>query len=307
VSPRRGALASLTLLVVIAFAAGGLADVAWAQTGPCHGCGGYNLGGQTVYGGEFRVRVKPPPGRGQGGGPAASSGVADCSAIPPPATPPLAGLPAYRWPLRPMPCSLLTFAYFWNQGLTCPDPAALSYTEIIAYPPFGSWVPPGRFLLCLTAADFQAAGVAPPPGLLAIAVWRQMPFPNPRIEAKPALKGLVNLPSYFWLRGPAAQTRSVPVGPYVVSVTAAIVDYTWSWGDQTPDLSTNDPGTPWPGRSSVNHAYLRRGQFPVTVTTRWHGTFTVNNGPPQDVIGPDIFRASAVAYGVQELTVTLTQ
>jgi len=306
VAARRAAPVAVTLLTVVVVSAGGLVGAAQAATGPCHSCGGFNRGDQTVFGGVFHVRVQPPPGRAQGT-PRPGGGVADCSGIPLPAAPALPGAAAYRWPIKPMPCQLLTFDYFWSQGVACPDPAALGYTEIVGYPPFGRWVPAGRFRLCLTPADFQAAGAAPPPGLVAIAAWRQLPFPNPPIQAKPAVKGLVNLPSYFWVSGPATQTRSVNVGPYLVSVTAAIIDYSWSWGDQTPGLSTNDPGAPWPGRSSINHAYLQRGQFPVTVTTRWHGTFRVNNGPPQDVIGADIFRASTVAYVVQAITVTLTQ
>ena len=296
---------ALTLLAMVVVWAGGLVGAAEAATGPCHSCGGFNRGDQTVFGGTFQVRVQPPRGRAQGDG-HPGGGVADCSGIPLPAAPALPGGGGHRWPLQPMPCNLLSFDYFWNPGVACPDPAALSYAEIVGFPPFGRWVPGGRFRLCLTPADFRAAGATPPPGLVAVAAWRQMPFPDPRIQAKPAVKGLANLPSYFWVAGPATQTRSVSVGPYVVSVTATIVDYTWSWGDHTPQLSTNDPGTAWPAKSTITHPYPRRGRYPVTVASRWHGTFRINGGPTQDVIGPDVSRTATLPYAVQELRVTLT-
>ena len=40
-----------------------------ARPGPCRGCGGYSDGNQTVYGGSFHVRVKPPASHRRGSDP----------------------------------------------------------------------------------------------------------------------------------------------------------------------------------------------------------------------------------------------
>jgi len=290
---------------------------------PCYSCGASTRGVNLVYGGSFHQRVKPPPGMGQGrSGP--GGGNPDCSAIPLPA-PPLRGLPPYQWPATPMPCAALTFTYLWFQSGTC-SPPAQTYVELVSavlfanwLPPGGSrlhpssWVPPGRAPLCLTAQDFQAAGVAPPPGLMAISIWRQMSFPHPAIGMRPQAKGLANLESFFWVAAPFpnpdpfTQTRVVAVGPHTVTVHGMAARFDWGWGDRSAPLSTADPGSPWPARSPITHTYDHRGNYPVIVTVDWHGTFQIDGGAPQDVIGPDITATTTVTYPVQDLAITLTQ
>jgi PKD domain len=161
--------------------------------------------------------------------------------------------------------------------------------------------------VCLTAADFSAAG-APPPGVVALELWKRMRFSAPALRVKPGVRGLVNLPSYFWVGGPFVQTGTAGAPlPFTVSVEARVRTFDWSFGDGSPALSTSDPGQPWPAKSDVAHVFQRRGRFAVTVTEAWHGTFRVDGGPPQDVPGPDITVASTVPYPVQDLVVTLTQ
>lgn len=297
------AMLATLLAGVPAATAAGVPAAAAADPGPCRGCGGYSDGNQTVYGGSFHVRVKPPAVAPDGGATPGGGGgeVADCAGLMAPDQFPDQDLP--------IPCNdpRLTWTYQPIPGPCAGD--ALYYQEWWFFQSTASTWFNGRVArnVCLSAQDFINAGVTPPPGLMALSVWRAMPFPDPRLTVKPSVKGLVNLESYFWVGGPTAQTRSVDVGPYTVAVTGRVAIYEWSWGDGTPGLSTTDPGTPWPGRSEVNHVFQRRGRFPVAVTSQWHGTFSVNGGAPQDVIGPDIFRSSTISYAVQEIRVTLTQ
>lgn len=294
------------LVVLAGLMALGTAPAAVAQPagdggGPCFSCFGQSTGTNVVYGGSYHVRVKPPatPTAGTDGG-GGGGEVADCSGL----------MAPYQFPDQdlPVPCNdpRLSWSYNPIPGVCAGD--ALYYQEWWFFQSavstwFNGQTPRN---VCLSAQDFINAGVAPPPGLMAVSVWRQMPFPEPDLTAKPGVKGLVNLESYFWVSGPASQTRSVAVGPYTLTVKGEIVTYRWSWGDGSPKLSTNDPGRPWPARSSITHTYRNRGRFPVAVTTRWQGTFQVDGGAPQEVAGPDILRTSTLSYPVQALVVTLT-
>jgi hypothetical protein len=273
-----------------------------ADPPPCWTCGGTSTGQQIVFGGSYHTRVKPPASPGQGA--TTTTGFADCSHLYLPLGP--FGQPNwYHWPKHPMPCADITFTYVW-QHQPCPGTTAQMYVEEMFYPTVGTWVDPARAPLCLTAPDFLAAGVAPPPGLMAVSVWKRMSFPDPAVGVKPAVKGLVNLASYFWVAGPHTQTDTVNVGPYTLAVTGTVIDYTWEWGDGSPALSTNDPGKPWPN-GQITHTFRQSGSFAVSVTTGWHGTFRINGGAPIPVLGPGIARTSAVDYAVQQLDVVLTR
>jgi hypothetical protein len=305
---QRSPRAAIALLaVVVGLAVIGAPTTAAAQSAgggepPCWGCFGRSTGTSVVYGGSYHVRVKPPatPTAGTDGGGGGGGEVADCSGL----------MAPYQFPDQdlPVPCNdpRLAWSYQPIPGPCAGD--ALYYQEWWFFQSAVSTWFNGRVArnVCLSAQDFINAGVAPPPGLMALSVWRQMPFPEPELTVKPAVKGLVNLDSYFWVSGPASQARSVTVGPYTVAVKGQIVTYQWAWGDGSPKLSSDDPGSPWPAKSNIRHTYRDRGRYPVTVTTRWHGTFEVNGGAPQEVIGPDIFRTSTITYPVQALVVTLT-
>lgn len=158
--------------------------------------------------------------------------------------------------------------------------------------------------VCLTVADFVSIG-PPPPSVVALQLWKEMKFEDPRVELKPGAIGLVNLPSYFWTTGPFSRDNSLASPAYTVTVHARVIAFDWSFGDGT-SLETTDPGTPWPARSDISHSYLRKGRYPVSLTVRWHGTYQVNGGAALDVPGPDIFRTAAVAYPVQEIRTVLT-
>ena len=90
------------------------------------------------------------------------------------------------------------------------------------------------------------------------------------------------------------QTHVVTMFGREVTVTFTATSYTWSWGDDTPNLTTTSPGTPWhkgmdPNTDSalIRHYYtppggwksFLDGPYPdatrtITLTTTWAGTAT---------------------------------
>ena len=90
------------------------------------------------------------------------------------------------------------------------------------------------------------------------------------------------------------QTHVVTMFGREVTVTFTATSYTWSWGDDTPDLTTTSPGMPWQEGMDPNtdpalirHYYkapngwksFLDGPYPsatrtITLTTTWAGTAT---------------------------------
>ena len=90
------------------------------------------------------------------------------------------------------------------------------------------------------------------------------------------------------------QTHVVTMFGREVTVTFTATSYTWNWGDDTPDLVTTSPGTPWhkgmdpnTDPALIRHYYTPPngwrsrfdGPYPnatrtITLTTTWAGTAT---------------------------------
>ena len=90
------------------------------------------------------------------------------------------------------------------------------------------------------------------------------------------------------------QTHVVTMFGREVTVTFTATSYTWSWGDDTPDLTTTSPGVPWHKgmKPNTDPALIRHyytppngwrsrfdGPYPdatrtITLTTTWAGTAT---------------------------------
>ena len=90
------------------------------------------------------------------------------------------------------------------------------------------------------------------------------------------------------------QTHTVTLLGHDITITLRATNYTWSWGDGTPDLTTTSPGIPWqegmdPNKDPrlIRHYYTAPngwksfldGPYPsatrtITLTTTWAGTAT---------------------------------
>ena len=90
------------------------------------------------------------------------------------------------------------------------------------------------------------------------------------------------------------QTHVINLLGHDITITLTATNYTWSWGDDTPDLTTTSPGMPWhkgmnpeTDPALIRHYYkapngwksFLDGPYPsatrtITLTTTWAGTAT---------------------------------
>ena len=90
------------------------------------------------------------------------------------------------------------------------------------------------------------------------------------------------------------QTHVINLLGHDITITLTATNYTWNWGDDTPDLTTTSPGMPWQEGMDPNtdpalirHYYTPPngwrsrfdGPYPdasrtITLTTTWAGTAT---------------------------------
>ena len=90
------------------------------------------------------------------------------------------------------------------------------------------------------------------------------------------------------------QTHVINLLGHDITITLTATSYTWSWGDDTPDLTTTSPGAPWHKgmKPNTDPALIRHyytppngwrsrfdGPYPnatrtITLTTTWAGTAT---------------------------------
>ena len=126
--------------------------------------------------------------------------------------------------------------------------------------------PPAAVIL--TAADFSRLPLTPSP---------------PRLQPADG-HGLVNVDLIVYT-DPAPQTLTTTVLGIPVTVRATPTTYTWDYGDGSSPLVTTDPGQPYP-HHTVARPYTTPGDYQLTLTTTWTGTYQVNNaGPWLDVLG----------------------
>ena len=90
------------------------------------------------------------------------------------------------------------------------------------------------------------------------------------------------------------QTHTINLLGHDITITLTATNYQWSWGDDTPDLVTTSPGTPWrkgmdpnTDPALIRHYYTPPGAWrsrfdgpypnatrTITLTTTWAGTAT---------------------------------
>jgi hypothetical protein len=128
-------------------------------------------------------------------------------------------------------------------------------------------------------------------------------MPKVTIATSPVVKGLVNLPTWFWATGysgaPITETRNA-LGA-TIEVDATPISYTWSFGDDSQPLDSPSLGVPYPqttGNVVHNYAATSSG-FAVSVTFNLAVSYRVNGGPAIPL--PAIQRTANLSYPVYEI------
>ncbi|SNQ48901.1 PDK repeat-containing protein [Frankia canadensis] len=111
------------------------------------------------------------------------------------------------------------------------------------------------------------------------AYLRDRLLPKPSIVIAPSGRSIANLATILYSPTPPSYTFNVDQP--VVATISAVPHYHWDFGDGStgPDA----PGRPYDAAISprdhpdayVTHGYARPGQFQVTLTVTWNGTFTL--------------------------------
>lgn len=108
-------------------------------------------------------------------------------------------------------------------------------------------------------------------------IWDAVPVPDPSVSVNPAGAGVTGLETWLWLDG----TTNLDVGPltldgWSVRATATVERIVWEMGDGHSASSTKRGSEASP---AATHTYERKSgaaPYTLTVTTRWHGTATIN-------------------------------
>jgi hypothetical protein len=152
---------------------------------------------------------------------------------------------------------------------------------------------------------------APPPPT-AGDVLDTAPLPSPEVGFDPGTDGIVQLPTWFWLKNDPAGVNftvgPISVGGYSVVLTVHPVAYYWSFGDGQTATSHTAGGPGSAAAASTVHTYLEKGTYVVGVSVAWQGSYTFSGyGFSQTVpLGPVDQTPSVHDYIVQEVRSVLT-
>jgi len=121
--------------------------------------------------------------------------------------------------------------------------------------------------------------------ILTAADFSRLPLTPSAPQLQPADgHGLVNADLIVYT-DPTPQTLTTTILGTPITVRATPTTYTWDYGDDTEPLTTTDPGQPYP-HHTVARPYTTPGDYQLTLSTTWTGTYQVNNaGPWLDVLG----------------------
>ena len=144
----------------------------------------------------------------------------------------------------------------------------------------------------------------PPP--TAAEIWAHVPLPTPVLGINPSFNGLTGLPSWLWDPNPGPRTATVTLRGYTAVATASPVRWEWRmWqnGD-TPNVNPDPivvatrPGSE--ASPAATYMYETNGDFTVTSTTTWSGTYTYTgpNTAPTTVSLGTTSRTSSQPYHV---------
>lgn len=161
----------------------------------------------------------------------------------------------------------------------------------------------------------------PPPTLVEIRDLVRRELPLPSVSTDPRTEGMTGLETSLWSDDPTLQpfdhdadpatpprqaiTVTATAGPYTVTASAYITRYRWQTGDGG-DYRTDRPGTP--DHPAARHTYETKGEWTLTVTTTWTGTYTwtATDGTTGSGDLGQVDRHSTTDYPVIETRAVLT-
>ncbi|TYP90829.1 hypothetical protein BD833_101548 [Blastococcus xanthinilyticus] len=134
--------------------------------------------------------------------------------------------------------------------------------------------------------------------------FETLPLPELTTRHQPPGDGLTGLPVIFYTDSLTTQTFTVDIRGFQVVIQATAEQFTWHTGDPTGQITTTDPGRPYPDQT-IEHDY-RTGTYTASLTVTWSATFTVNGSTPADVPGTTTTDGPPVTFDVRQARIVLT-
>jgi hypothetical protein len=196
----------------------------------------------------------------------------------------------------------------WD-SVTCQANETPAWIDTRTVNPPGSWTlqgPPE----CLTAAQQLPFD----PGQLQATIdtyFQRIPLPAPKLRIAPADNAVVNLPEIVSADAPAQTTFTVDVAPFPTVTISARVSWEWDFGDGGT-LVTSSPGRPYDSNDPdatdyLSHTYRTASEgWPLSVTSVWTATYTVQGLPGQLVVDGTVRRTTNRTLAAAEYGSVLT-
>ncbi|WP_245161024.1 hypothetical protein [Blastococcus sp. CT_GayMR16] len=144
----------------------------------------------------------------------------------------------------------------------------------------------------------------PPSGAEVFSYFQRLPLPTLTTQHQPPGDGLTGLPVIFYTDSPTTQTFTVDIRGFSVVIVATAERYTWHTGDAAGEVTSTEPGRPYPDQT-IEHSY-RSGTYTAYLTVTWGATFTVNGSAPADVPGTTTTDGPPVTFDVLQARAVLT-
>jgi hypothetical protein len=163
---------------------------------------------------------------------------------------------------------------------------------------------------CLTPAEQLAYDPAQLQAMVAD-YFQRIPLPEPGLHIAPADNAVVNLPEIVSADQPATTAFTVAQAPFPVVTIKAAVRWEWNFGDGTT-LVTNSPGKAYDGTDPaeggyITHTYKTANKaWPLTVTSIWTATYTVQGVAGVQAVTKPVQRTSAHPLAAAEYGSVLT-
>ncbi|MGG5174168.1 PKD domain-containing protein [Pseudarthrobacter sp. J1763] len=119
--------------------------------------------------------------------------------------------------------------------------------------------------------------------------FEKLPFSPSKVSLQPAPHTLKGAETNIYAEA-SKQDFDITLLGQSVHLTATPVEYTYNYGDgstlgPTPVSGGPLPEDEWGTKTRTSHVYTATGNYPVSVTTSFTGTYSVNGGPPLPITG----------------------
>ncbi|MCF6509709.1 hypothetical protein E9549_20270 [Blastococcus sp. MG754426] len=180
-----------------------------------------------------------------------------------------------------------------GDGTPVPVPAGLEPGD-----PVGDWIDVRQGCLDITPLN------PPPSAGEVLSYFQRLPLPQLTTRHQPPGTGLTGLPVIFYTDSPTTQTFTVDIRGFTLVIEATAEQFTWHTGDATGQITTTDPGAPYPDHT-IEHSY-RSGTYTAHLTVTWGATFTVDGSAEADVPGTTTTDGPPVTFDVLQARTVLT-